>query len=103
MILANSADDLQFQLNRLSTFARSKRLTVNTEKTKVLVFLSADTTTLPTFTYNGTPLELVTEFKYLGILLNKNGKMDAATTQMSRTFMGAIAQVPLVSDSESAY
>ena len=93
VILANSADDLQSQLNRLSAFARSKRLTVNTEKTKVLVFFSADTTTLPTFTYNGAPLELVTEFKYLGILLTRNGKMDAATTQMSRTFMGAIARV----------
>ena len=93
MILTNSADDLQSQLNRLSTFARSKRLTVNTDKTKVLVFFSTDTTTLPTFTCNGAPLEFVTEFKYLGIMLNRNGKMDAAATQMSRTFMGAIARV----------
>ena len=58
-----------------------------------MVFFSADTMTLPTFTYNGAPLELVTEFKYLGILSNRNGKMDAATTEMSRTFMGAIVQV----------
>eukprot|EP00983_Pelagomonas_calceolata_P040278 1137553-Pelagomonas_calceolata.AAC.1 len=39
---------------------------------------------MPTFVYNGTALEVVAEFKYLGVLLRRDGKMNAATSQMAR-------------------
>jgi len=38
MILAKSAEHIQFQLNRFHDYAQFKGLTVNTEKTKVMVF-----------------------------------------------------------------
>eukprot|EP00983_Pelagomonas_calceolata_P002338 79128-Pelagomonas_calceolata.AAC.1 len=56
-------------------------------------FFSADSTQLPTFESNGTALEVVTEFKYLGVLLRRDGKTNAATSQMARDFMGGIARV----------
>ncbi len=93
LMVANSAEHLQFQLNKLSAYARAKGLTVNTEKTKILIFFSASSTSIPAFTYNGVPLEVVTEFKYLGVLLNRNGKKENARDQMARTFMRAIARV----------
>ena len=42
---------------------RFKGLTLNTDKTEVMVFFSRITSAIPTFTYNGTPrpLELVTQ------------------------------------------
>eukprot|EP00983_Pelagomonas_calceolata_P028984 908640-Pelagomonas_calceolata.AAC.1 len=92
MVLANSAGNLQFQLNRFHEYARHKELTLKTNKTKVMVFFSADPTQLPTFEYNGTALGVVTEFKYLGVLLRRDGKMNAATRQMARNFMGGIAR-----------
>jgi exonuclease III len=93
MILANSTEHIQFQLNRFRDYAQFKRLTVNTEKTKVMVFFSSDTTPMPTFMYDGRGLEVVSEFKYLGLILRRDGKMTAATDQMARNFMGGIARV----------
>ena len=93
MILANSAEHVQFQLDRFHEYAQYKDLTVNTEKTKVLVFFSSDTTHMPTFVYAGRGLEVVSEFKYLGLLLRRDGKMIAATNQMARKFWGGIARV----------
>jgi hypothetical protein len=51
------------QIPQLHTF---KGLKLNTDKTKIMVFFSKDTSAIPTFTYDGKPLELVTHFKYLG-------------------------------------
>eukprot|EP00983_Pelagomonas_calceolata_P064970 1148388-Pelagomonas_calceolata.AAC.1 len=93
MVLANSAENLQFQLNRFHEYACHKELTLNTNKAKVMVFFSADSSQLPTFEYNGTALEDVTEFKYLGVLLRRDGKINAATGPMARYFMGGIARV----------
>eukprot|EP00983_Pelagomonas_calceolata_P048770 1141201-Pelagomonas_calceolata.AAC.1 len=52
-----------------------------------------NSTQLPTLEYNGTALEIVTEFKYLGLLLSRDGKKSAARSQMARNFMGGIAGV----------
>ena len=79
---------------------RFKGLQLNTDKTKIMVSFSKDTSATPTFQYNGTPLELVTEFKYLGFTLTRNGKMHTAVAKMSDTFRGAIARVFKTGDSK---
>ncbi len=58
-----------------------------------MVFFTSDRTPMPSFTYDGKGLEVVPEFKYLGVLLKRDGKMIAATNQMARNFMGGIARV----------
>jgi hypothetical protein len=40
-----------------------------------MFFCSRNTYAIPTFTYNGTPLELDTQFKYLGITLTRDRSM----------------------------
>jgi hypothetical protein len=60
LMVPNSAEHLQCQLNKLYAYTRAKGLTVNTQKTKILRFFSAGSTSLPPFTYNGVPLEVVT-------------------------------------------
>ena len=52
-----------------------KGLKLNTDKTKFMVFISRTASAITTFTYYGTPLELVTEFKYLVITLTRDGSM----------------------------
>eukprot|EP00983_Pelagomonas_calceolata_P040198 1137501-Pelagomonas_calceolata.AAC.3 len=84
MVFANSAENLQFQLKRFHEYARHKGLTLKTSTTKVVFFSTAHPMQLPTFEYNGTALEAVTELKYLGILLRCDGKMKAATSQMAQ-------------------
>ena len=48
-----------------------------------MVFFSKNTSAVPTFTYDGTSLELVTEFKYLGITLTRDGSMHTAAEKMA--------------------
>ena len=79
-------------MNR-KNIARANGLTVNTNKTKILIFFSASSTSIPTFTYNDVPFEVVTELKYLSVLLNRTGKMGNARDQMACTFMRAVASV----------
>jgi len=77
-LTSNTAENLQLQLNKFYDYTRFKGLKINTDKTKVMVFFSRGNSAIPTFTYNGTPLELVTEFKYLGITLTRDGGMLTA-------------------------
>jgi hypothetical protein len=55
---------------------------------------------IPTFTYDGTPLELVTQFKYLGITLTRDGNMHTADEKMADNFRSAIARVYRIGDSK---
>ena len=77
-LTSNTAECLQFQLNKFHNYTRFKgRLKLNTDKTKIMVFFSKDTSATPTFTYDGTPLELVNHFKYLGFTLTRDGRKYA--------------------------
>ena len=80
-LTSNTADCLQFQLDKFHNYTRFKGLKLNTDETKVIVFFSKDTSAIPTFTYDGTPLEIVTHFKYLGFTLTR---MEVCTQQLRR-------------------
>jgi len=92
-LTSNTAECLQFQLNKFHNYTRFKGLKLNTDKTKIMVFFSKDTTAIPTFTYDGTPLELVTHFKYLGFTLTRDGSMHTAAEKMADNLRLAIAKV----------
>ena len=51
-LTSNTAECLQFQLNKLHNYTRVKGLKLNTDKTKFMVFFSKDTSAIPTFTYD---------------------------------------------------
>jgi len=99
-LTSNTAECLQFQLNKFHNYTRFKGLKLNTDKTKIVVFFSKDTSAIPTFTYDGTPLELVTEFKYLEITLTRDGSMLTAAEKMADNFRSAIARVYRIGDSK---
>ena len=63
VLFANSATELQNSIYILETYCRRWRLTVNTTKTKVLVFKKGGR--LPSnlsFIYNGVEIEIVLKF-----------------------------------------
>jgi len=64
-----------------------------------MAFFSRGNSAFPTFTYDGTPLELVTEFKYLGITFTRDGSMLTAAEKMADNFRSAIARVYKIIDS----
>ena len=65
-ILANSAENLQIALNSLLNYCNTNHLNVNIQKSKILIF-HRGRLTQPILFYNNEPLEIVKEFKYLGI------------------------------------
>ena len=87
-----TAECLQFQLNKFHNYTRFKGLKLNTDKTKIKVFFSKDTSAIPTFTYDGTPLELVSHFKYLGFTLTRDGSMHTAAEKMADNLRFAIVR-----------
>ena len=75
-LVGNSAKDLQLALHKLETYCDLNNLTVNTEKTKLLVFHKGR---LPKFKvcYKSKELERVNEFNYLGFTLSSQMSFSA--------------------------
>jgi len=70
VIFASSARDLQISLNNLSTYSKLWKLKVNVEKTKIMVFSrNGRYSKNIRFVYEEEKLEIVKEFKYLGVIL----------------------------------
>ena len=63
-----SAAGLQQCLNRLEKYCQTLGLTVNMLKTKVMVFNKCGKLVIYYFIYRGSPLEVASEYLYLGIL-----------------------------------
>jgi len=99
-LTSNTAVNLQLQLNKFYDYSLFKGLKLNTDTTKVMVFFSRGNSAIPTFTYDGTPLEIVTDFKYLGLTLTRDGSMLTAAEKMADNFRSVIARVYRICDSK---
>ena len=69
VLFSNSPNGLQKQLDNLFNFTCKNQLVVNTTKTKVMKF-GNDTEIDVTFTFNGKKVDIVQEYKYLGIIFS---------------------------------
>ena len=70
-IFSETAEGLQEGLNLLSSYCTKWKLMLNTDKTKIVVFRKGGI--LPRnlkFNYNGSELEIVSSFSYLGIVFS---------------------------------
>jgi hypothetical protein len=71
---AECPEGLQKMLNTLQGYTEGWNLTVNIAKTKIAVFRNnGKLHHNKSWTYNNVNLEIVNEFKYLGVLFNYNG------------------------------
>jgi len=68
--LSESETMLQRMLSSLLTYCLYSKLEVNTDKSKIMVVQRRKkaTTPDPTFLFDGKPLEIVKEYKYLGLM-----------------------------------
>lgn len=78
IIFAESEIDLQTALNTLDNYCKKWDLNVNINKSKIIVFSRGKIRNLPKFTFNNIDLEVVFEYKYLGIIFNYNGNFSKA-------------------------
>lgn len=70
IILAENGDDLQTALNALNDYCTDWDLSVNIKKTNIVIFSRGKIRTIPKFSFNNKDVEVVFEYKYLGIVFN---------------------------------
>lgn len=75
VLMATSATGLQKGLNNIAEYCDKWNLTVNTIKSKCMCISNKRVMQLPIFLYKNVELENVSEFRYLGILIHKSGKL----------------------------
>ena len=75
IVLAESPDELQNALNAVYSYCNDWKLTVNTAKTKIIVFSGTRVTNLPAFLFGHDIIEVVDNYTYLGTVFNYNGSL----------------------------
>ena len=74
VLLAETPDDLQHQLHCFELYCKTWKLKVNASKTKIVIFSRGNFRTNKfCFICNNKEIEIVTEVKYLGLVLSKSG------------------------------
>ena len=99
-LLANTRSNLQSMLDRLYAYAVRKGLTVNVGKSQVMVFNPSqqDISSPPELMLGCDMLEVVREFKFLGVVLNDRGCMSRAAEYAARPFTAGIKRVGEMAD-----
>ena len=84
-ILSLSQEGLQNSLNKLETYCKEWHLVVSIKKTKIVVFNKTGNLLKGfVFKYGGKHLELVREFKYLGITVTASGGLYSAREKLRK-------------------
>jgi exonuclease III len=78
VLLSESKTGLQTSLQNLANYCDKWGLTVNTKKTKVIIFGPCKNPSPHTFWLANKQIEVVNEYKYLGIVFKSNGSFDCA-------------------------
>lgn len=74
ILLSENQEDFQNLLNVFSRYCKEWRLKVNSKKTKVVIFGRGNQTNC--FTFDGSQLEIVNNFKYLGVTFCKSNSFN---------------------------
>ena len=90
-MFGNSASELQNSIDILEEYCQKWKLTVNTIKTKVLIFRKGGRLPIGLrFTYSGTEIEIVSRFLYLGIVFTSRGSCKEAQRTLAGQALKAI-------------
>ena len=92
VLLAESDRELQLMLDVLRAYSTEKGLTVNTSKSKAVVFNSyrlGGSNQDPVFIYNGEQLGVEPHFKYLGLVFHRQINMDRMQEPWARALLGS--------------
>lgn len=76
VLLADSEEKLKEMLKILEDYCRTNELTINTKKTKCMTFNKGGRLLSRDFYLNGTKLENVRSYKYLGFILTPSGEIN---------------------------
>ncbi len=78
ILISESSKDLQSMLDALYIYCDKWKLQLNISKTKIVIFSRGLARKPPTWTFGTESLEVVSEYVYLGITFNFNGRFTKA-------------------------
>ena len=84
IVLAESAEQLQLALNAVHKYCYDWDLTVNTDKTQIVIFSRAKVTNYPAFIFGHDLIKVVEDYTYLGVIFNYNGLFHKAINKQAR-------------------
>ncbi len=94
VLLAESENDLQGLITILQKWCYQWRLSVNIDKTKVMHFRNKnESITKHVFKINNLPIECVTEYKYLGIIMDQFMNFEKTAEMLSSSAGRALGAV----------
>lgn len=77
VILAESPEQLQCMINRLEMYCELWDFRINLDKSKVMIFGTGKRAARERWEMNGQALEIVTEYKYLGVVFTRKLSMHS--------------------------
>ena len=76
IILAESAEELQAALDAMQQYCTTWSLSVNVDKTKVVIFSRGKPRKVPHFVFGNEPVQVIEDFRYLGVTFDFNNKFN---------------------------
>lgn len=83
VLMSRSRHGLQQCLDGLQDYCNKWKLKVNIDKTKVMIFNTSKKADQTLFTLNGTKIEIVNTYIYLGIMFQQSGTFTSAKKHLS--------------------
>ena len=90
IVLAESAEELNCALRAVYDYCQDWNLTVNSEKTKVVIFSRGKVQRYPEFKFGIYSLEVVDDYIYLGTTFNYNNRFTKAIAKQKTQAMFAL-------------
>ncbi len=92
VLFSNTAEGLQDHLDKLHQYCAKWQLIVNNLKTKVLIFNKRNTANVK-FEIGGTPIEIATKYKYLGVMYSTVRQVDETKTYILNSCSRALFKI----------
>jgi hypothetical protein len=82
VLLAESTDDSQKNLNIFNIYCEAWKLFINCSKSKVVIFNKREMKNPPVFTLSDEVIEIVDSYSYLRLVMNYNGSFIKAKSKL---------------------
>ena len=82
IIISESPEGLQESLNRVDQYCKEWKLEINVKKTKVVIFRQGIMKHKPSFHIGNQEIDIVDQYKYLGLTLNYDGSFKAGVEEL---------------------
>ena len=81
IVMAESPEELQRAINAVANYCDKWNLTINRNKTKIVIFSRGKVRRCPVIVFKNEPLEVVNNYVYLGVSFNYNGRFAKAISK----------------------